>query len=104
MGRMMIKTDVKDEFEIVRYLTTKKDGHEGIKTMQIMGTTGAMMQMAFCGDVYSNSYEDNKDNPDIPFTALLGPDPVHIPDRRGALLVITLLRDIWNLGQIKLDQ
>eukprot|EP01084_Bolivina_argentea_P250838 420458_1 len=107
----------KDIFETVHYLTTdksiaetlQKDGHKGIKTMQIMGATGAMMQLAFCGDIYCNDVNINDtmnddNNKDIVlFSAMLAPDPIHIPDRRGALLTIRLLRDIWGLKQINLD-
>mmetsp|Transcript_49644 Transcript_49644/g.82648 ORF Transcript_49644/g.82648 Transcript_49644/m.82648 type:complete len:370 (+) Transcript_49644:348-1457(+) len=101
-------------FSTVRYLSTDKEiaeqlhskGHTGIKTMQIMGGSGAMMQLAFCSDMFSSStaaQQQQKDAPPIAFTAMFAPDPVHIPDRRGAVLVVTLLREIWKLQQISVD-
>mmetsp|Transcript_15725 Transcript_15725/g.24929 ORF Transcript_15725/g.24929 Transcript_15725/m.24929 type:complete len:338 (+) Transcript_15725:47-1060(+) len=98
-----------DPFAVAHYLSTdksiaeklKQSGHEGIKTMQIMGATGAMMQMAFCGAFYGDAEEDNQ--ADVPFSALLAPDPVSIPDRRGALLAIRLLREVWGLHEIDVE-
>jgi len=85
----------KSPFEIVGYLTTSKEigpalkklGHEPVKTGQILGVTGAMLAWSFTA---------KSDDP--PLTCLLAPDPVEIPDQRGALLIVTLLKEIWHLN------
>jgi len=84
----------KTPFEIVGYLTTSKEigpilkkmSHEPVKTGQILGVTGAMLAWSFTA---------KSDDP--PLTCLLAPDPVEIPDQRGALLTVNLLKEIWHL-------
>jgi len=84
----------KSPFEVVGYLTTSKDvgpvlkkmNHEPVKTGQILGVTGAMLAWSFTA---------KSDDP--PLTCLLAPDPVEIPDQRGALLIVKLLKEIWHI-------
>jgi len=61
-------------------------GHEPVKTGQILGVTGAMLAWSFTA---------KPDDP--PLTCLLAPDPVEIPDQRGALLTVKLLKEIWHV-------
>jgi len=61
-------------------------GHEPVKTGQILGVTGTMLAWSLTADC---------DDP--PLTCLLAPDPVDIPDQRGAVLIVHLLKEIWHL-------
>jgi len=84
----------KDPYAVARYVTCdaemakklKKLGHKPVKTGQIIGLTGATL-----------SFSDTASNDDPPVTVLLAPDPVKIPDQRGALLVVRLLRELFAL-------
>ncbi|ETO27885.1 hypothetical protein RFI_09247 [Reticulomyxa filosa] len=89
-----IADDQKDPYAVARYITCdlemakklKELGHKPVKTGQIIGLTGAIL---------SFSYTASSDDP--PVTVLLAPDPVKIPDQRGALLAVRLLREIFAL-------
>jgi len=84
----------KDEYAVARYITCdlelakklKELGHKPVKTGQIIGLTGSLL---------SFSYTASSDDP--PITVLLAPDPVKIPDQRGALLAVRLLRELFAL-------
>jgi len=90
-----------DLFLKVGYLSNNKDvgiklknlGHKAIKTGQIIGVTGALL---------AASYVCNQDDP--PLTVLLAPDPVQIPDQRGALLAVKLIRELFGFNEIKIEQ
>lgn len=96
-----------------------RGGHNGIKSGQILGVIGAVMQLAYAAnDMQFFSTEENtniavqstddykNENVDesvescgpIPFSALLAPDSVSVPDRRGASLVVKLLQEIFGIN------
>jgi len=85
----------KSPFETVGFISSSAEfskqlrdlGHKAVKTGQIIGVTGALV---------SWSYTAKSDDP--PLTAMLAPDPVQIPDQRGALLAINLIKDIFKVN------
>lgn len=84
-------------YEQVGFLTTSREigekllaeGHKPVQTGTIIGTTGAML---------TTSFTCASDDP--PLTAILAPDPVQLPDQRGALLAVQVIKEHFGVSSI----
>jgi predicted ATP-grasp superfamily ATP-dependent carboligase len=90
-----------DPFATVKFITCdeaigkklKEMGHGPVRTGQIVGLTGGLLQWSFTAPLE-----------DPPVTCLLAAAPQDLPDQRGALLAVKVLRELFSLADLDITE